>query len=89
MNKDRFDEVYQNDLNWITENSEKYWGVSSADFLSKLPNTNMYYKVYNARILLDRISGGRCCPKAEQVPCMCEISYFCPDHGSRCKGSHD
>ena len=35
------------------------------------------------------IAGHRCCPKAVGVPCMCEVSYTCPDHGTRCVGSHD
>jgi len=35
------------------------------------------------------IAGHRCCPKAVGNPCMCEVSYSCPDHGTRCVGSHD
>jgi hypothetical protein len=35
------------------------------------------------------IAGNKCCPKAEVVPCVCEVSFRCPDHGGRCVGSHD
>ena len=45
--------------------------------------------VARARNVLARISGGRCCPRAESVPCVCEVAYFCPDHGHRHTGSHD
>ena len=30
-----------------------------------------------------------CCNKAQKVFCVCRVSYNCPDHGSRCHGSHD
>lgn len=45
--------------------------------------------IRKAGVILERISHGRCCPKAECIPCVCEVSYKCPDHGVRCKGSHD
>ena len=45
--------------------------------------------VFDAWQLSEVISGGRCCPKAECIPCVCEVSYTCPDHGVRCRGSHD
>ena len=35
------------------------------------------------------IAGNKCCPKAEVVPCVCEVSFRCPDHGGHCVGSHD
>jgi hypothetical protein len=42
-----------------------------------------------AYLEVQSIAGHRCCPKAVGVPCMCEVSYTCPDHGTRCVGSHD
>lgn len=30
-----------------------------------------------------------CCKKAVRVPCVCRISWSCPDHGSWCVGSHE
>ena len=42
-----------------------------------------------ANLVIKTIAGHRCCPKATGVPCMCEVSYTCPDHGTRCVGSHD
>lgn len=44
---------------------------------------------HNARNVATRIGGGRCCPKAVCIPCVCEVSYKCEDHGVRCRGSHD
>ncbi len=35
------------------------------------------------------IAGRRCCPKATGRPCVCEVSFTCPDHGVTCFGSHD
>lgn len=32
---------------------------------------------------------GYCCAKAVRVFCVCIVSTNCPDHGSRCRGSHD
>ena len=55
----------------------------------KTPNPTPNDWIRKAGVVLERISGGRCCPKAEVSPCMCEVSYKCPDHGVRCKGSHD
>ena len=55
----------------------------------KSPNPQPADWVRKADIVLGRISGGRCCPKAECIPCVCEVSYKCPDHGVRCRGSHD
>lgn len=33
----------------------------------------------------------RCCPKAKksEMFCVCTIMTSCPDHGSRCHGTHD
>lgn len=45
--------------------------------------------VFGAWQVNEGITRSRCCPKAEVVPCVCEVSYTCPDHGTRCKGSHD
>lgn len=45
--------------------------------------------VHGAIVIAGKITRGRCCPKAVRVPCMCEVSYTCEDHGTRCKGSHD
>ena len=55
----------------------------------KSPNPTPNDWIRKADIVLARISGGRCCPKATVVPCVCEVSYKCPDHGVRCRGSHD
>ena len=30
-----------------------------------------------------------CCSKARRVFCVCRIRTECPDHGTRCNGSHD
>jgi hypothetical protein len=30
-----------------------------------------------------------CCSKARRVFCVCRVKMHCPDHGSRCHGSHD
>lgn len=45
--------------------------------------------VFGAWQVTELIGGGRCCPKATGRPCMCEVSWTCEDHGTRCKGSHD
>ena len=44
---------------------------------------------HNSRQVALSIANGRCCPKAVGVSCVCEVSYSCPDHGTRCRGSHD
>lgn len=38
---------------------------------------------------LAKIYGGRCCTLAIKRPCVCSISYACPEHGTTCVGSHD
>lgn len=30
-----------------------------------------------------------CCPKAVFRKCVCYVSFECPDHGTRCHGTHD
>ena len=45
--------------------------------------------VFGAVTVSLKITQGRCCPKAVVVPCVCEVSYNCPQHGTRCRGSHD
>ena len=34
---------------------------------------------------------GACCPKAKLTPCVCRMSFVCPEHAphGRCHGSHD
>jgi len=50
----------------------------------------------NLGLIRERIAAGAekmhpsvCCPLAEEVPCVCMISYVCDIHGSKCIGSHD
>lgn len=71
------------------------FGVTPADFnilvsqaLGRGTPTPLAW-THNARQVAETISGGRCCPKATEVPCCCIVSYTCPDHGVRCRGSHD
>jgi len=35
------------------------------------------------------VSGSACCAKAWRAQCVCSRSYWCPEHGYRCFGSHD
>ena len=77
------------DLEFMSSRAEMYWGMSREKFLSETASYNLSIQVRNGWRLLENISGGRCCPKAESIPCMCEVSYRCPDHGVSCKGSHD
>jgi hypothetical protein len=32
---------------------------------------------------------GRCCVRAERIPCVCRASWRCQEHGTVCVGSHD
>jgi len=32
---------------------------------------------------------GLCCFKAKIVECNCALSSQCPDHGRKCRGTHD
>ncbi len=36
-----------------------------------------------------KIHSHACCPLAEFRPCVCDVSFKCPIHGSMCHGSHD
>lgn len=71
------------------------FGIPAADFNAKVraslhkPTPTPADWVYGAWMVADGITRGRCCPKATVVPCVCEVSYTCEDHGTRCKGSHD
>lgn len=31
----------------------------------------------------------RCCAKAVRQQCVCAESWTCPDHGTKCHGTHD
>jgi len=31
----------------------------------------------------------RCCPAAQQVPCVCTVAFNCPEHGQSHHGTHD
>lgn len=57
-------------------------------FLKKQNPTSTEW-VYGAWQVIEKVSMGRCCTKAQGRPCVCEVSYTCPDHGTRCIGSHD
>lgn len=35
------------------------------------------------------IGEGRCCALATRVPCVCRVSWECPQHARVCVGSHD
>ena len=89
MSNNAANEWHLRDLDFMTKRAEEYWGMSRVDFLAQTECGSLYYQVQRGWRLLDKISGGRCCPKAEQVPCYCEVFYSCPDHGTNCKGSHD
>lgn len=71
------------------------FGITATEFNAKVrsslhkPTPTPADWVYGAWMVADGITRGRCCPKAEVVPCVCEVSYKCPDHGVRCRGSHD
>ena len=71
------------------------FGVTPTEFNAKVKtllgrgNPTPLAWTHNARQVTETITRGRCCPKAIRVPCVCEVSYTCEDHGVRCKGSHD
>lgn len=71
------------------------FGVPAVEFNTKVraslhkPTPTPADWVYGAWMVAEGITQGRCCPKATGRPCMCEVSYSCPDHGVRCRGSHD
>jgi hypothetical protein len=87
-------EQYRADYKVLQDHAGTF-GVSAADFNTRVRSllgrgtpTPLAW-THNARQVAESISRGRCCPKAVVVPCMCEVSYKCPDHGVRCRGSHD
>lgn len=87
-------EQYRADYKALQDRA-RIFGVSPSDFnarvvaeLGRGRRTPLAW-THNARNVVQSISGGRCCPNAKVVPCMCEVSYNCPDHGVRCHGSHD
>jgi hypothetical protein len=71
------------------------FGVPAAEFNTKVkdflrkPTPTPVEWVFGAWQVTETITSGRCCPKAVCIPCVCEVSYKCEDHGVRCKGSHD
>jgi hypothetical protein len=77
------------------QTSAGIFGVSPEDFNTRVRSSlgrgtpTPIAWTHHARQVTETISGGRCCPKAEEVPCCCIVSYSCPDHGVRCRGSHD
>ncbi len=77
------------------QNRAALFGVGPLEFnervLARFRGSKPYPEAWvtNAYIEAQVIGGRRCCLKAEVVPCMCEVSFTCPDHGGRCFGSHD
>jgi hypothetical protein len=71
------------------------FGVPAGEFNEKVKaflrkgNPTPTEWVHGAIQVAGTITQHRCCPKATRVPCMCEVSWTCPDHGTRCRGSHD
>ena len=52
--------------------------------------------IAKARLVVEAVDSGKkksdsrmCCPLAEYRPCVCEVSFTCPLHGTHCIGSHD
>ena len=87
-------EQYRADYKGLQDFAGQF-GVDATDFNTRVRaalgrgNPTPLAWTHNARQVATQISQGRCCPKAERVFCVCEVSYSCPDHGVRCKGSHD
>ena len=87
-------EQYRADYKGLQDFAGQF-GVDATDFNTQVRaalgrgNPTPLAWTHNARQVAGWISGGRCCPKATVVPCVCEVSYKCPDHGVRCRGSHD
>jgi hypothetical protein len=86
-------EQYRSDYKAL-QTTAGIFGVTPAEFNEKVKtllgrgNPTPLAWTHNARQVTETITRGRCCPKAIRVPCMCEVSYTCEDHGTRCKGSH-
>ena len=87
-------EQYRQDYKHYQDHAARF-GVDAQEFNSMVrtqlrnPKPTPVDWTVQGMYMAQRISGGRCCPKAECIPCVCEVSYKCPDHGVRCKGSHD
>lgn len=87
-------EQYRADYKGLQDFAARF-GVTPADFNTQVRaalgrgNPTPLAWTHHARQVAVQIGAGRCCPKAECRPCMCEVSYSCPDHGTRCRGSHD
>lgn len=74
------------------------FGVSAIDFnnqvksyldkTSSQPPTPARW-VQGSSFIAKQISGGRCCPKAVRVPCVCIAAWSCWDHGTIHNGTHD
>jgi hypothetical protein len=79
----------------VHQNRAALFGVGPLEFNDRVRkrfgNSKPYPEawVVNAYLEVQVIGGRRCCPKADVVPCVCEVSFRCPDHGGRCFGSHD
>ena len=41
------------------------------------------------RVLRSTYARYRCCDLAIFRPCVCLVSFSCPEHGTRCHGTHD
>ena len=87
-------EEYRRDYKGLQDFVARF-GVTPADFnaqvrkaLGRGTPTPLAW-THNARQVAETISGGRCCPKAVRQPCVCIVSYGCPDHGTYCRGNHD
>ena len=87
-------EQYRRDYKGLQDFAGQF-GVAPADFNARVRtllgrgNPTPLAWTHNARQAAEQISGGRCCPKAVRQPCACDVSFSCPDHGTRCRGSHD
>ena len=71
------------------------FGISPKEFnervLKRFRGQKPYPEMWASYAYLEvqGIAGYKCCPKAECRPCACIESWTCPDHGTRCVGSHD
>ena len=68
----------------IHANQSEYWLAKFRDELLMVEPLNADEQRAKARRHEER-----CCDLAIVRPCVCSISFSCPEHGTKCVGTHD
>jgi hypothetical protein len=77
---------------WATihDNVQPYWLEKFRDEVLMVEPLDADKRRAEAAELIQRVGyPDRCCDLAIVNPCVCAISYTCPDHGTKCHGTHD